>query len=146
MSGTELQRAERVDPAEATLGETWRALVVAAGVMAIASFFWLPSLAPELDDELLQWTYTFLAMTAGLHLLTVVMLKQVLAHVTGARYRAYCLARWVLSEAVAVFGAVLAVLGFGWAWTVGFFGLAGLLLALERPGPADRRRFVDQFR
>ena len=146
MSATELQRAERVDPGEASLDQTFRAMVVGVAVLAIASLLWLPELAPELDDELLQWIYTFLAMTAGLHLLTVVLLKQVVAHMMGARYRAYCLARWVLSVAVAVFGAVLAVLGFGWPWTVGFFALAGLMLALERPGPADRRRFVDQFR
>ena len=145
MSQSELERARHVDPREASLAPVWRVLLVIAALQAAVAMLWLWRRPIEVDEELGAWVFTFLAMTAGLHLLTVVLLKQVLAHLAGGRYRTYCWLRWILVEGIALFGLLLAPLGFSPPWTGGFFALAGLLFYLERPTPADRALFVKQF-
>lgn len=87
----------------------------------------------------------FLSVAAGLHMLTALLLRQVLASFTGGRYLVFCILRWSLMEGIGIYGLVCAFLGVN-AWIhVIFYVVALALLANARPGGLDREIFVRQF-
>jgi hypothetical protein len=148
VNSPELERALTEEVGGRTLSLLHWGIGAGIGVMAGVSLLWQPGrdLAASFDPELSQWIMVFAAMTAGLHLLCLVMLKQVLAHMVGGRYLNYCVLRWALIEGIALYGLIVGLVGYGPRWTVGFFGLAAWLLWLERPIESDRRLFLSQFR
>jgi len=97
------------------------------------------------NPELVHWIGIFLAVSAGIQILTAVLLKQLIAGVSGGRYLVYCILRWALVEAVAIYGLVLKLLGASWLWAGAFLGL-GLLLHLSMPPTvAEEAGFADDL-
>lgn len=143
---SEHQRAKTRLPAERRLGLVWGAMLGGVLVYAALAHFAVPSLALSLDGELQGWILVFLAMTAGLHVLVTLLLRQLIAALSRGNYVAYCLVRWALMEGIALYGLVLAFLGVGIGITSLFFAVALLLLGASRAGETDRSVFVSQFR
>lgn len=146
MKTPELERAEAEVVSTRTVNILHRS--IGAGILVMSGIgVWLGTRAGlNVDRELAGWIFVFLAMSSGLHLLTLVILKQVLAHMAQGRYQPYCILRWVLVEGIAVYGLVLSMLSFPATWLAPFFALSAWLLYAERPNPADHARFLNQFR
>ncbi len=142
----ELQRAQREKVDSPALRKIHVGFALAIAAEAGLGWAMGPRLGLDIDPELRTWIVVFLAMSAGLHLLCLTLLKQVIAHMSGARYLNYCIVRWALAEGVALYGLVLAGVGMSPRWTAGFFVLAAWLWWDERPSKADHERFLNHFR
>ena len=145
-ASSELRRAETLAPAEHKLGVIWVAMLASVVVYLGLALTVAPAWSLSIDGELKGWILVFLAMTAGLHVLVTLLLRQLLAALTRGSYVAYCVLRWALMEAIAVYGLVLAFLGVGIGITSIFFAVSVLLLGASRAGATDRAVFVSQFR
>lgn len=142
----ELQRAQTASKSEAKLGVIWAAMLLAVFVYAALAFTLGGQYAVTLDQELQGWILVFLAMTAGLHVLVTLLLRQILAALSRGNYVTYCILRWALMEGIAIYGLVLAFLGVDMGiWSI-FFAVAVLLFGASRAGATDRAVFVAQFR
>ena len=141
-----LERAQRVNPAESRLSWIWLAMIGAVLLYAALDAWVVRQVTLVLERELENWILIFLAMMAGLHVLVVFLLRQMIAALSKFSYVNYCIIRWALMEAVAVYGLVLGFLGVDFGITSIFHAAAVLLLASARPGPHDRAVFVAQFR
>lgn len=143
---TDLETAQNVEAGEQKLGLIWAAMLLAPVVYAVLAMLVAPTAKVTIDRELRTWIMIFLSMTAGLHVLTTLLLRQALAALSKARYSTYCILRWALMEGIGIYGLVLALLGVGIGITAFFFAVSLLMLGAARPGPADRAVFVAQFR
>lgn len=113
-----------------------------AGVMVVfagVGYLFGPS-TPD-NPELVHWIGIFLAVSAGIQVLTVVLLRQIVAGVSGGRYLVYCILRWALLEAVAVYGLVLKLLGASWTWATPFLVVALALHLTMPPSESDEESF-----
>lgn len=100
----------------------------------------------QLNREILGWVQVFFGMSAGLIVLTVFLLRQLLAAVTRHNYQTYCLVRWAMLEMIAMFGLVQFVLGGPFEVLLIFLALTLLSLGAARPGLSDHAGWQDQFR
>ena len=106
----------------------------------------MPGRTATVDRELENWILVFLAMTAGLHVLVVFLLRQMIAAIARSSYVTYCILRWALMESVGIYGFVLAVIGVDLLVVSLFFAVSLMLLAASNPGANDRAVFVEQYR
>lgn len=142
----ELQRAQTLSKSESKLDVIWVAMLLAVFVYAAIAFTLGGRYSVEIDREIQGWILVFLAMTAGLHVLVTLLLRQLIAALARGNYVAYCVVRWALMEGIAIYGLVLAFLGVDMGvWSI-FFAVAVLLLGASRAGATDRAVFVSQFR
>ncbi len=142
----EHRRAQSRATAEQKLGVIWAAMLGAVVLYAMLALTVAPRVGQSLEGELQGWILVFLAMTAGLHVLVSLLLRQLLAALSKGSYVAYCILRWALMESIAVYGLILAFLGVGIGITSIFFAVSLLLLGAARAGATDRSVFVSQFR
>ena len=87
----------------------------------------------------------FLGLACLPIILTVFLLRQFLAAVTGGSYRSYCLTRWVLLELIAVFGLAQFFVGGHIEVLLIFVAVAVRALGPARPGASDRAAWLGQF-
>ena len=142
----ELERAQTPSAREQQLGVIWAALLFSVALYALLAATVVDGFAATIDRELQGWILVFLAMTAGLHMLVTLLLRQLIAALSRGSYTTYCILRWALMEGIAVYGLVLALLGVDIGITSIFFAVALLLLGASRAGATDRAVFVTQFR
>jgi len=146
MESADAAAAAQVQSEEDKLPLLWGAFTVAVVVYAVLAFLLAPRYSIEFTDrELRGWLLMFLAVTGGLHMLTALLLRQILASFTGGRYLVYCMLRWSLMDGIGVYGLICAILGVD-AWIHSIFYVVALALLLgARPGGDDRAIFVRQF-
>jgi hypothetical protein len=96
--------------------------------------------------EILNWVQIFLGLASLPILLTVFLLRQLVAAVTQGSYRNYCIVRWALLETIAVFGLVQFLLGGHFEVLLIFLAVAALSIGAAKPGAADRAAWEAQFR
>lgn len=139
-------RAQSLSAAEQKLGVIWAAMLGAVALYAVLALTVAPRVESSLEGELQGWILVFLAMTAGLHVLVSLLLRQLIAALSRGSYVTYCVIRWSLMEGIAIYGLILAFLGVGIGVTSIFFAVSLLLLGAARAGATDRSVFVSQFR
>lgn len=143
--GSARARAQTVAPNEKSLPVIWIAMMVSIVVYAAVAWFFGPDLTLTLDKEAEGWLLTFLAMSAGLHVLVVFLLRQMIAAVSRSSYTTFCVIRWALMEGIGLYGLVLALFGVDVLIAMLFFAVALMLIASAKPGPTDRAVFVRQY-
>ena len=146
MESADAAVAAQVQAEEDKLPLLWGAITVSVVVYAAVAFLIAPRYSIEFTDrELRGWLLMFLAMSAGLHILTALLLRQILASFTRGRYLVYCMLRWSLMDGIGVYGLICAFLGVD-AWIHAIFYVISLALLLgARPGGDDRAIFVRQY-
>jgi len=138
-------RAKVEQPNEKSLTAIWIAMMASIVVYGALVWFLAPRATLTVEQELEQWILVFLAMTAGLHVLVVFLLRQMIAALARSSYVTFCVIRWAFMEGIGVYGLVLALLGVDLTIALVFFAVALMLLASARPGPSDRVVFVRQY-
>lgn len=141
-----LARAQIVQPGEARLTAIWIAMTFSILVYAGLTWFVFPGRTVTIEQQIEQWILVFLAMSAGLHVLVVFLLRQMIAALARSSYVVYCVLRWALMEGVGVYGLVLALFGVDPLVASIFYAVAIMLMAAAKPGPSDRAVFVAQYR
>ncbi len=68
----------------------------------------------DLTDDIVPWTAAFLCVLAGIQLLTVFLLKPMVAGMCGGKYQTYCVLRWAMLESISVYGLLLILMGMTW--------------------------------
>ena len=146
MKTPELERAETETISAPTLNILHRG--IGAGILAMAGVsVWLSTQDGfGIPHELSDWIFVFVAMSAGLHVLCLILLKQVLAHVANGSYQGYCILRWILVEGIAFYAMVAAGVGRAVGWVAVGFVLALWMMWSERPTEKDHELFLSQFR
>jgi len=119
------------------------AMIAAVLFYALVGLILGTSLEPRMPGDLLHWLVIFLSVMAGIHVLTVVLLRQLIAGLTGGSYKIYCILRWALAETVAIYGLVLHILGAGWTVFGVFLILSLGLLWIMPSSEADHRSYAD---
>jgi hypothetical protein len=140
------ERARQVQPEESKLGVIWWAMIFAIVAYAAIGLVVAPRGTFEFEDrELRYWLLMFLSVAGGLHMLTALLLRQILASLSSGRYLVYCILRWSLMEGIGIYGLVCAFLGMdAWIHSI-FYVVAAALLINAQPGGHDRAIFVGQF-
>jgi len=131
-------------PDESPLMGIWAAFLVGTAMYALVG--WLIGDARAMINlEILHWAQIFLGLACLPIILTVFLLRQLLAAVTRGRYLNYCIVRWALLELIAVFGLVQFLLGGDFEVLLLFVAVSVLCIGATRPGAADRAAWVGQF-
>lgn len=141
-----LERASRVTDDEKNLKFVWFAFLNACLIYAVIAYFVGSDRQDPVELSIRNWLLTFAAMASGLQILTVFLLRQAIAGLTRGNYRVYCIVRWALLEAIAIYGLVLFFMGLDLSIAIIFLAAAGLAIGAVRPGGTDRAAFVEQFR
>lgn len=141
----ELEAAHEVKDNESSLIPIWGAMLVAVLLYAGLAYYDVGGDSVNLDQEVRNWVLIFLAMSAGLHVLTALLLRQMIASLSKGNYVTYCVIRWVLMEGIAIYGLVLSFLNVDFGIVSIFFAASILLIGASRPGASDRAVFVSQF-
>ncbi len=97
------------------------------------------------NQEILNWMQIFLGMSSGLIILTVFLLRQLIAALSRRSYQTYCTIRWSLLELIAVSGLIQFFLGGHFEVLLLFLAVATLAIGAARPGPSDRAVYLHQF-
>ena len=141
-----LARARREQPGESRLGVVWWAMT--ASILAYLGLTWFvfPGRTITIDRDAEGWLLVFLAMSAGLHVLVVFLLRQMIAAVARSSYVVYCVIRWSLVEGIGVYGLLVALFGVDPLVASIFYAVALMLMAATRSGAGDRAVFVAQYR
>lgn len=148
-SGTDpdsaLARAQTIQPNEKTLPVIWIAMMFAIVAYGVVAWAVAPRIAAPVDQTIENWILLFLSMTAGLHILVVFLLRQMIAALAKSSYVTFCVIRWALMESIGIYGLVLVFVGVD-PWIAGaFLAVALMLLASAKPGEGDRAVFVRQY-
>lgn len=117
----------------------WGALLMSIGIYAgVATFIRQSGGAPEPPAPILLPVLAFVAL--GNSMFALVGVRRITA--ASGNYTTYAILRWALAESVAIFGLVLALVGFPLAAGYAFIGWAAFLMVLMFPSDADFRRFT----
>lgn len=135
----------RPDPEEKPLHIIWAAFFVASVFYAAVGWFLDQSERTPVNQEILNWVQIFLGMSSGLLILTVFLLRQLLAALSRGSYQTYCVIRWAMLETIAVFGLFQFILGGHFEVLLLFLAVSMLALGAARPGLSDRAAYLDQF-
>jgi len=119
-------------------------IVLISACIVYGALTWLLGPVYAVDPELLRWLVIFGAVFAGILLLTVFLLKQLIAGVTGSNYSSYAIVRWSLMELIGVMGLILRVLG-GELMTSGAFILLGVVMILTMPPSLNEAEELDRM-
>jgi hypothetical protein len=130
---------------EKPLSSIWAAFLMATLMYAVIGWFLSQGERTPINLEILNWVQIFLGLAALPILLTVFLLRQLLAAVTRHSYRNYCIVRWVLLELIGVSGLLQFILGGHFEVLLIFVAVAALAIGAARPGPSDRAAWVSQF-
>ena len=130
---------------EKPLSLIWAAFLMATLMYAGIGWFLGQGERTPINLEILNWVQIFLGLAALPILLTVFLLRQLLAAVTRRSYRNYCIVRWALLELIGVFGLVQFILGGHFEVLLIFVAVAALAIGAARPGASDRAAWVGQF-
>lgn len=133
-------------PDEAPLMGIWVAFLMGPAMYALVGWLLGTTLRTTINLEILRWVQIFASLACLPIINTVFLLRQFLAAVTRRNYRAYCIARWVLLEMIAVLGLVQFLLGGQYEVLLIFVAVSALCLGATRPGSSDRAAWVGQFR
>ncbi|RKZ13819.1 hypothetical protein DRQ32_00745, partial [bacterium] len=123
----------------------WAAFLMANLFYAVIGWFMARGERTVLNQEILNWMQIFLGMGSGLIILTVFLLRQLIAALSRHSYRIYCTIRWSLLELIAVFGLIQFILGGHFEVLLLFVAVAALAIGAARPGPSDRAVYLHQF-
>lgn len=132
-------------PDEAPLQGIWAAFLTGAALYALVGYL-IGDARATINLEILNWVQIFLGLSCLPIVLTVFLLRQLLAAVTRERYLNYCIVRWVLLELIAVFGLVQFLLGGHFEVLLLFVAVSVLCIGATRPGASDRAAWAAQFR
>ena len=130
---------------EKPLSTIWAAFLMASLIYGAVGWFVGQGDRTPINLEILNWVQIFLGLAALPILLTVFLLRQLLAAVTRHSYRNYCIVRWALLELIAVFGLVQFLLGGHFEVLLIFIAVAVLSLGAARPGASDQAAWAAQF-
>jgi hypothetical protein len=132
-------------PDEAPLTKIWAAFLIGTSLYALVGWA-IGDARTTINLEILNWVQIFLGLASLPIILTVFLLRQLLAAITGRRYLIYCLVRWSLLELIAVHGLVQFLLGGHFEVLLIFVAVSVLCIGATRPGASDRGVWVAQFR
>ena len=131
-------------PDESPLMGIWAAFLVGTALYAMVGWF-LVDARTTINLEILNWVQIFLGLACLPIILTVFLLRQLLAAITRQRYLIYCIIRWSLLEIIAVYGLVQFFLGGHFEVLLIFVAVSVSCIGASRPGAADRAAWVAQF-
>lgn len=114
----------------------WTAFLFAPLLYGLLIFFVKSGNAPG-NPEILRWAAIFLGLMAGIQLLVVFVLKQMIAGLTKDNYRAYCIARWAIVETIAIYGLVQHFLGAEWFVPTAFVLLSFMMTITMQPSALE---------
>ena len=135
-----------VRPEERSLSILWAAFLLTVVLYGVVGWILGQGDRTPINLEILNWVQIFLGLASLPILLTVFLLRQLMAAVTRGSYRNYCIVRWALLETIAVFGLVQFLLGGHFEVLMIFLAVAALSIGAARPGAADRAAWEAQFR
>jgi hypothetical protein len=135
-----------VQPEERPLSILWAAFLLTVAVYGVVGWILGQGDRRPINLEILNWVQIFLGLASLPILLTVFLLRQLVAAVTQGSYRNYCIVRWALLETIAVFGLVQFLLGGHFEVLLIFLAVAALSIGAAKPGAADRAAWEAQFR
>lgn len=138
-------RAGKREPAEQKLRIIWAAFCIAVLSYGVVAWVVKP-VGNGIEPEILRWLSILLGMAAALQILVILLLKQLIANVSGGSYVSYCILRWALLEAIPVYGLVLRFLGASLLLFILFAVVAMVFLLVNPPNEEDRAQFSSQFR
>jgi len=130
---------------EAPLMGIWVAFLMGTAMYALVGWLLGAGLRATINLEILNWVQIFLGLACLPIILTVFLLRQLLAAVTRRRYFLYCIIRWSLLEIIAVYGLVQFLLGGHFEVLLIFVAVSVLALGAAKPGSSDRAAWVGQF-
>jgi F0F1-type ATP synthase membrane subunit c/vacuolar-type H+-ATPase subunit K len=133
-------------PEERPLSIIWAAFLSSVVLYGVVGWILGQGDRAPINLEILNWVQIFLGLSSLPILLTVFLLRQLMAAVTRGSYRNYCIVRWALLETIAVFGLVQFLLGGHFEVLLIFLAVAALSIGAARPGAADRAAWEAQFR
>jgi len=125
----------RAEEELARLRVIWSAFLIAP--LMYGALIWLLKPGSSVDPELERWIAVFLGVAAGIQLLVVFVLKQMIVGVTGDDYRKYCIVRWALVESIGVYGLVQHFLGADWLVPVAFVLLSFIMTITMAPSALE---------
>ena len=138
------QQLTEPGPDEAPLTKIWAAFLVGTAMYVLVGIV-IGDARTTINLEILNWVQIFLGLACLPIILTVFLLRQLLAAVTGRRYLIYCIVRWSLLEIIAVYGLVQFLLGGHFEVLLIFVAVSVLCIGAARPGASDRAAWVAQF-
>ena len=133
-------------PDEAPLEKIWVAFLIGTAMYALVGWLLGDAVGTTVNLEILNWVQIFLGLSCLPIILTVFLLRQLLAAVTRRSYFLYCIIRWSLLEIIAIYGLVQFLLGGHYEVLLIFVAVSLLCLGATRPGASDRGAWVAQFR
>ena len=108
-------------------------IVMLSAAIIYGGLAWILGPVAAVDPELSRWLVIFGAVFAGIILLAVFLLKQLIAGLTGDNYVSYAVVRWSMVEMIAIFGLVLRIVGSDVLTALAFVALGLAMLATMPP-------------